>query len=51
MVVSGLAFLTYRSFALPISKLENAAKNSIERHQPFNSPEMGPFEIRSLTLD
>ena len=49
MVVSGLAFLTYRSFALPISKLENAAKNSIERHQPFNSPEMGPFEIRSLT--
>ena len=24
-------------------------KNSIERHQPFNSPEMGPFEIKSLT--
>lgn len=49
MVVSSLAFLTYRSFALPISKLENAAKNSIERYQPFNSPETGPLEIRSLT--
>jgi signal transduction histidine kinase len=49
ILVSVLAFLTYRSFARPISRLENAARNSIELRHPFNAPEIGPLEIKSLT--
>ena len=49
MLVSALAFLTYRSFARPITKLEEAASRSIEKNQPFNAAEIGPAEIKSLT--
>jgi signal transduction histidine kinase len=48
-LVVSLAFLTYSSFARPISRLEQAASRAIEKNQPFNSPETGPTEIRSLT--
>ena len=34
-LVSYLAFVTYKSFASPIRKLEFAAKNSIDHNQPF----------------
>jgi signal transduction histidine kinase len=44
-----LAFITYRSFARPISRLEEAATRSIEMNQPFNSPQIGPIEVKSLT--
>ena len=44
-----LAFVTYSSFARPISRLEEAATRSIENNQPFNSPEIGPAEVKSLT--
>ena len=44
-----LAILTYSSFARPISRLEQAASRAIEKNQPFNSPEIGPTEVRSLT--
>jgi len=44
-----LAFLTYSSFARPISLLEDSARRSIENNMPFNSPEIGPSEVRSLT--
>ena len=44
-----LALITYRSFALPISRLEGAAARSIEKNKPFNSPEIGPTEVKSLT--
>ncbi|MEC8044555.1 MAG: ATP-binding protein [Verrucomicrobiota bacterium] len=49
MLISALAFLTYRSFARPITKLEEAASRSIEKNQPFNAAEIGPAEIKSLT--
>ena len=48
-LVVALAFLTYSSFARPISRLEEAATRSIENNQPFNSPEIGPAEVKSLT--
>ena len=48
-LVIALAFLTYSSFARPISRLEQAASRAIEKNQPFNSPEIGPTEVRSLT--
>ena len=48
-LIIGLAFITYRSFARPISRLEEAATRSIENNQPFNSPEIGPAEVKSLT--
>ncbi len=44
-----LAFVTYRSFASPIRKLENAAKASIDSRLPFVMTEVGPSEVRSLT--
>mgnify|MGYP001997593635 CR=1 FL=1 len=44
-----LAFVTYRSFASPIRKLEKAAKVSIDSNLPFVMSEVGPFEVRSLT--
>lgn len=44
-----LAFLTYKSFALPVANLEEAARRSIEKQQPFVLGESGPLEIRSLT--
>ncbi len=48
-LVIALAILTYSSFARPISRLEQAASRAIEKNQPFNSPEIGPTEVRSLT--
>ena len=48
-LIIGLAFVTYRSFARPISRLEEAAARSIENNQAFNSPEIGPEEVKSLT--
>jgi len=48
-LVVALAFLTYSSFARPISLLEDSARRSIENNMPFNSPEIGPSEVRSLT--
>ncbi len=48
-LVLTLAFVTYKSFASPIRKLEAAAKASIENHLPFNLRESGPFEIRAVT--
>ena len=48
-LVVTLAFITYKSFASPIRKLEAAAKASIENHRPFNLKETGPFEVRSVT--
>ena len=49
VLVGILAFITYKSFASPIRKLEAAAKNSIDRKKPFNLSESGPYEIRSVT--
>lgn len=49
VLVGILAFITYKSFASPIRKLEAAAKNSIDRNKPFNLIESGPYEIRSVT--
>jgi signal transduction histidine kinase len=49
VLVGILAFITYKSFASPIRKLEAAAKNSIDRNKPFNLKESGPYEIRSVT--
>jgi len=49
VLVGILAFITYKSFASPIRKLEAAAKNSIDRNKPFNLRESGPYEIRSVT--
>ena len=43
-----MAFVTYKSFASPIRKLEFAAKNSIDHNQPFTLKETGPYEIRSV---
>ena len=48
-LVSFLAFVTYKSFASPIRKLEVAAKNSIDHNKPFTLKESGPYEIRSVT--
>ena len=48
-LVVSLAIVTYKSFASPIRKLEEAAKNSIDRNQPFNLKASGPYEIRSVT--
>ena len=47
-LVASLAFVTYKSFASPIRKLEFAAKNSIDHNQPFTLKETGPYEIRSV---
>ena len=44
-----LAFFTYKSFASPIKKLEEAAKKSIEQQIPFTHRESGPYEVRSVT--
>jgi signal transduction histidine kinase len=44
-----LAFLTYKSFASPIKKLEDAARRSIEFQKPFTHKESGPYEVRSVT--
>ena len=49
VLVGILAFITYKSFASPIRKLEAAAKNSIDHNKPFNLSESGPYEIRSVT--
>jgi signal transduction histidine kinase len=49
VLVGILAFITYKSFASPLRKLEAAAKNSIDRNKPFNLRESGPYEIRSVT--
>ena len=49
VLVGILAFITNKSFASPIRKLEAAAKNSIDRNKPFNLRESGPYEIRSVT--
>jgi signal transduction histidine kinase len=48
VLVSYLAFVTYKSFASPIRKLEYAAKNSIDYNKPFTLKETGPYEIRSV---
>ena len=48
-LVVSLSIITYKSFASPIRKLEQAAKNSIDHHKPFNLKESGPYEIRSVT--
>lgn len=48
-LVCFLAFITYKSFASPIRKLEAAAKNSIDHNKPFTLRESGPYEIRSVT--
>ena len=48
ILVVSLAFVTYKSFASPISKLEFAAKNSIDYNKPFTLKETGPYEIRSV---
>jgi len=47
-LVATLAFVTYKSFASPIRKLEFAAKNSIDHDKPFTLKETGPYEIRSV---
>ena len=47
--VGFLAFFTYKSFASPIKKLEEAAKKSIEHQVPFVHRESGPYEVRSVT--
>ena len=47
--VGFLAFFTYKSFASPIKKLEEAAKKSIEQQIPFTHRESGPYEVRSVT--
>ena len=47
--VGFLAFFTYKSFASPVRKLEEAAKKSIELQMPFTHKESGPFEIRSVS--
>ena len=47
--VGFLAFFTYKSFARPIKKLEEAAKKSIEQQIPFTHRESGPYEVRSVT--
>lgn len=47
-LVTSLAFVTYKSFASPIRKLEFAAKNSIDYNKPFTLKETGPYEIRSV---
>ena len=47
--VGFLAFFTYKSFASPIKKLEEAAKKSIEQQVPFVHRESGPYEVRSVT--
>ena len=44
-----LAFVTYKSFASPIKKLEDAARRSIEFQKPFTHKESGPYEVRSVT--
>ncbi len=48
ILVTSLAFVTYKSFASPIRKLESAAKSSIEDKRPFTLKESGPYEIKSL---
>ena len=48
-LVVSLSIMTYKSFASPIRKLEEAAKNSIDHQKPFNLKESGPYEIRSVT--
>ena len=48
LLVTSLAFVTYKSFASPIRKLESAAKSSIEDNRPFTLKESGPYEIKSL---
>jgi len=48
ILVLSLAFVTYKSFASPIRKLEFAAKKSIDYNEPFILKETGPYEIRSL---
>jgi signal transduction histidine kinase len=47
-LVASLAFVTYKSFASPIRKLEFAAKNSIDHDKPFTLKETGPYEIQSV---
>ena len=41
-LVVSLSIMTYKSFASPIRKLEEAAKNSIDHQKPFNLKESGP---------
>ena len=48
-LVGFLAFITYKSFASPVRKLEAAAIASIDHNKPFNLKESGPEEIRSVT--
>ena len=48
ILVAILAFITYKSFASPIRKLEFAAKNAIDYNHPFTLKETGPYEVRSL---
>ena len=44
-----LAFVTYKGFASPIKKLEDAARRSIDFQKPFTHKESGPYEVRSVT--
>ena len=48
ILVAILAFITHKSFASPIRKLEFAAKNAIDYNHPFTLKETGPYEVRSL---
>ena len=49
VLISFLGFITYKSLASPLRKLEQAAESSIDHNKPFSMVEVGPYEIRSLT--
>ena len=49
VLISSLGFITYKSLASPLRKLEQAAESSIDHNKPFSMVEVGPYEIRSLT--
>lgn len=49
VLISSLGFVTYKSLASPLRKLEQAAESSIDHNKPFSMVEVGPYEIRSLT--
>ena len=49
VLISLLGFVTYKSLASPLRKLEQAAESSIDHNKPFSMVEVGPYEIRSLT--
>ena len=49
VLISFLGFITYKSLASPLRKLEQAAESSIDHNKPFSMVEIGPYEIRSLT--